>query len=85
LANALWNNDIVVSVVPTDYGIYTATVVVTAVVGENILQFEGAGASDSVGLGVTNVALIQQGDSTNTNILINGNFSQPNEGHSFKY
>jgi len=66
--------------VPTDYDIHNVTVEVTAVVGGNVIQFEGAGASDSVGLGITNVALIQQGDTTNTNVLVNGDFSQPNLG-----
>jgi len=65
--------------VPTDYDIHTATIDVTAIIGANILQFEGTGASDYVGLGITNVALVRQGDSTNTNILINGDFSQPNQ------
>jgi hypothetical protein len=78
LAEVIWNNDIILSIVPTDYDIHTATVDVTAIVGANILQFEGAGASDSVGLDFTNVALIQQGDLTNTNVLVNGDFSQPN-------
>jgi hypothetical protein len=80
LAEVIWNNDIILSIVPTDYDIHTATVDVTAIVGANILQFEGAGASDSVGLDFTNVALIQQGDVTNTNIVVNGDFSQPNQG-----
>ena len=31
-----------------------------------------------MGLDFTNVALIQQGDLTNTNVLVNGDFSQPN-------
>jgi len=80
LATVIWNNDVIFSVVPTDYGIHTAIITVTAVVGENILQFEGAGVSDTVGLGITNVALVRQGDSTNTNIVVNGDFSQPQVG-----
>ena len=83
MADVIWNDVIILSVVPTDYDIHTATITVTAVVGKNILQFEGAGVSDSVGLGITNVALVRQGDSINTNILVNGDFSQPSQGKSF--
>jgi hypothetical protein len=84
LANVIWNNDIILSIVPTDYDLHTATVDVTVIVGANILQFEGAGASDGLGFDFTNVALVRQGDSTNTNILVNGDFSSPNVGNSWE-
>jgi hypothetical protein len=82
LANVLWNDDIVLSVTPSDYNVHTATVVVTAVVGQNFLQFEGAGASDNYGLGITDMTLIKVGDSTNTNVLVNGDFMQPYLGYA---
>jgi len=56
---------------------------VTAIVGENQLQFAGAGTSDTYGFGFTNVKLIRQGDSTNTNIVINGDFANPEFTHTF--
>jgi hypothetical protein len=80
LGDVIWNNVIVFSVVPTDYNMHSVSVDVTAVVGENSLQFEGAGRIDSFGLTITNVALIELGDLTNSNVLINGDFSLPNLG-----
>jgi len=42
---------------------------------ENVLQFDGAGISDSYGITVSNVKLYTATDSTN--LITNGDFSQP--------
>ena len=60
-ANVLWNDVIVYSIVPTDYDVHTYTINLTAIVGQNSLQFEGAGVSDSYGLGIDNVRLVRVG------------------------
>jgi hypothetical protein len=72
----LWNNVILFSVVPADYVWHTLTLTVTAVKGQNSLQFVGAGISDSYGLLIDNVQLVRQ--YTTINIVINGDFSSPN-------
>lgn len=77
LANALWNNVILLSIVPADYNVNTVSVDVTAVEGANLLQFEGAGPSDTFGFDFTNVQLIKKGDPTNTNLVMDGDFSAP--------
>jgi len=74
LGDVIWNNNVAFSVVPTDYKVHTATVVVTAVVGQNVLQFEGAGLLSGYGLTISNVALVKVGDLTKTSVLVNGNF-----------
>lgn len=81
LANVLWNDQIIVSIVPSNYNVQTFTVQVQAKAGENRLQIEGAGVSDSYGLTVDNVKLIRVG--TTQNIVVNGGFEQPNVGHSW--
>jgi hypothetical protein len=50
--------------------------VVTAAVGKNTLQFVGAGTSDSYGLLIDDVSLVRAG--TTQNIVVNGNFENPN-------
>jgi len=49
-------------------------------VGENLLAFEGAGYQDTYSLDFTNVELIRQGDNTNTNLVVNGDFQQGPDG-----
>jgi hypothetical protein len=71
----LWNNNIVSTVVPTDYGLHTVLLPLTINVGANVLAFAGAGKSDGLGSDLTNVVLIQQG--TSNNLVVNGDFSQP--------
>jgi len=77
LADVLWNDVIILSIVPTDYFLHIVSTNVIAVVGANTLQFEGAGISDSYGLEFTNVKLRRIDDVNHTNLIINGNFSQP--------
>jgi hypothetical protein len=71
------------SIVPVDHNIHNVTLTVTAAVGNNTLQFEGAGISDGYGLNIDNVALIRSGDASQTNIVINGGFEQPNVAGSW--
>lgn len=78
LANVLWNNKIIQSIVPVDNSLHTFSLQLTAVAGANTLQIEGAGISDSYGLIIDNVKLIRQGDTAN--IVVNGDFQQPNVG-----
>jgi len=77
LGDIVWNNIVVYSVVPTDYLVHTVSITVTAQVGKNLLQIEGAGISDSYGLTVDNVALIRAG--TSVSIVVNGGFESPNQ------
>lgn len=74
-ANVLWNNVIIASIVPTDYDIHLFKINVTVAGGQNSLQIEGAGISDSYGLTIDNVQLIRFG--TATDIVINGDFEVP--------
>ena len=81
LADVLWNNKVVFSIVPGNHSFQPLSVVVYAQAGQNSLQIEGAGKSDSYGLIVDNVKLIRQG--TTSNIVVNGGFEQPNVGFSW--
>jgi hypothetical protein len=72
----LWNNNIISSIFPFDYLLRTATVLVTANPGQNVLSFVASGKSDSYGSDIANIQLIRQG--TTNNIVVNGNFSIPN-------
>ena len=67
-----WNNDLIATLAPNDYNVHTFTADVTVVVGTNTLSIQGAGTSDSYGLGIDNVQLVRVG--TNNNIVINGGF-----------
>jgi hypothetical protein len=71
----LWNNNIVSTVVPTDYNLHTVVLPLTLNVGANVLAFAGAGKSDGYGSDLTSVSLIQQG--LPSNLIVNGDFSQP--------
>ena len=73
--NILWNNAIIASIVPSDYSIHIFKVNVSAVVGQNSLQIEGAGISDSYGLTIDNVQLVRVGSAQN--IVVNGDFQTP--------
>lgn len=60
---------------PSDYSIHIFKVNVTAVIGQNSLQIEGAGISDSYGLTIDNVQLVRVGSAQN--IVVNGDFQTP--------
>jgi hypothetical protein len=75
IIEVLWNNNIVSTVVPTDYSIHTVFLPLTLNVGTNVLAFAGAGKSDGYGSDLSSVALVQQGSTAN--LLVNGDFSQP--------
>lgn len=77
LANVIFNDVVILSIVPTDYSIQTVTLFVIVVAGRNKLQFEGAGISDSYGLGIDNVRFVRAG--TTVNIAVNGDFELPNQ------
>lgn len=73
----VWNDVIILSVNPSDYAIHTENLVVYVQQGQNKLQFEGAGQSNSYGLTIDNVILKRDG--TLVNIVVNGGFEQPNQ------
>jgi len=73
--NVLWNNIVIGSLVATTTGINHATFQVVLSSGDNLLQFDGAGASDGFGVSIDNVKLTSIYN--NTNLIVNGNFQQP--------
>jgi hypothetical protein len=78
LGTVVFNNAIVFTIIPSaDYSWNTTSVQVTVQPGSNSLQFVGAGISDSYGLLIDNIKLVRQG--TTANIVVNGDFSSPNE------
>ena len=78
----LWNGGLLEEIKPCDYNKNTYTAVVKGKVGENKLTIGGTGDSDSYGLVIDDVELKKVG--TNINIVVNGNFEQPDVGHSWK-
>jgi ABC-type transporter MlaC component len=58
------------------------TLSVTANIGSNVLSFAASGKSDGLGSDIGNVQLIRQG--TTNNIVINGDFSIPNQNGKWK-
>lgn len=76
LGEVVWNNVIILTIAPSNYLINTASLVVTASVGKNTLQFVGAGTSDSYGLLIDDVSLVRS--ATTLNIVVNGGFESPN-------
>jgi len=76
-ADILWNDVIIASIVPADYNIHTFKVNLTVVAGQNKLQIEGAGISDSYGLTIDNVQLVRVGSVQN--IVVNGDFELPQQ------
>ena len=59
--NIIWNNVIVASIAPSHRRPERKTITVVVKPGENRLQFEGAGISDSYGLIIDNVKLKRKG------------------------
>jgi len=51
--------------------------------GDNLLQFDGTGLDDSYGITIDNVKLISAYNGTN--LIVNGDFSNPNVGTGFTY
>jgi hypothetical protein len=76
LANILWNNVIIDSLVPSisTSAINHASYNVTLHPDNNILQFDGTSYSDTYGVSITNVQLYSIYN--NTNLIINGQFTQ---------
>ncbi|MCB0368719.1 MAG: hypothetical protein KDD45_04545 [Bdellovibrionales bacterium] len=70
--NIVWNNEIILSIVPSDYAVHLVSIEVLVIAGDNSLQIEGTGLSNSYGLTVDNVKLVREG--TLTNIVVNGGF-----------
>lgn len=75
LMNVFWNDNLVTSIVPSNYNVVSLSFPLTAAVGLNRLQFEGAGVSDGQGITIDNVKLIQSG--SKSNLLVNGDFEDP--------
>ena len=57
--NVIWNDVILWTIIPTDYEVYTKTLIVRVDGGENRLQFEGAGSSNKFGITIDNVKLVR--------------------------
>jgi len=51
----VWNDDIIISLQPSDYTIRSSSLEVVAKPGKNTLKFVGAGISDNYGLSLDNV------------------------------
>jgi len=79
--NVIWNDVILTTIIPNDYQVHTYNLIVKVDGGENKLQFEGAGSSNSFGITIDNVKLVRK--NTNTNIVINGKFESPDVGYSW--
>lgn len=79
----VWNNVILSVLAPSDYSIKTISIPVTAVAGENVLQFVGAGLSNGFGLAIDNVKLVREG--CGKNIVVNGDFEKPDTIHGWRY
>jgi hypothetical protein len=73
--NVLWNNFVLASLFPTNNSVQHASFQVTLNLGDNILQFDGSGLSDSYGISIANVQLYSVYNSTN--LVKNGNFANP--------
>lgn len=76
-----WNNQPVISLVCGDYGqIYSKTVIVYPVSGSNQLLISGINSTSNKGITVDNVTLIPQFGTFSQNLVINGEFENPNIG-----
>jgi len=71
----LFNDQIILSINPTNYAVKTENLIVFVQQGQNKLQFEGAGVSDSFGLTIDNVRFVRDG--TVLNLAVNGGFEAP--------
>ena len=80
-ALVIWNDVIVATIIPNDYAVHTYSVDVFVKGGENKLQIEGAGKSNSYGITIDNVRLVRY--NTATNIVVNGDFEAPDVGYSW--
>ena len=76
MGKILWNGREIYKVEPEDHKVHSVHLVVSSKHGENSLQVQGAGKSDSYGLTLDNFELIQEG--TTENICVNGGFEKPN-------
>ena len=72
-ANILWNDFVVASIVSSDFEVHHFSKKVQLKAGNNVLEFDGAGLSDSFGLEITNVKLASVYNKTN--LIFNGDFS----------
>jgi hypothetical protein len=72
----VWDNAIIRTIEPLDYQVGTSVISLTITPGTKVLSFIGTGPSDSFGITVSSVSLIQKG--TTNNLVVNGDLSQPN-------
>jgi hypothetical protein len=83
-ANILWNNVVIGSLqYGGSTGINHATFTVTLNSGDNVLQFDGTGKSDSYGVSIDHVKLTSAYNSTN--LIVNGDFNTPYVGTGWTY
>ena len=76
--NVLWNNVLVGTLAPSDYSVHHFSTKVILHLGENSLDFDGTGPSDTFGLEIANVKLTS--GSNSNNLIVNGNFANSNLG-----
>lgn len=84
-ANVLWNNVVIDSLQYNGYNgaVNKASYLVTLQSGDNFLQFDGTSTDDSYGVTIDNVKLFSAYNSSN--LVVNGDFSNPNVGSEFQY
>lgn len=75
-----WNNQKVKTINTHDYNIHHVVIPVKGRVGVNTLRFSGEGRSDGLGTTYTNVRLLNG----SRDLIINGNFNQPNVGRGWR-
>ena len=68
----MWNGQVIYSINPCDHAVHNYKVWVYVKTGQNKLQFQGAGQSDSYGLTIDNVKVVRYGNYEN--IAVNGGF-----------
>ena len=78
-ANVLWNNVVIATLTPQNYGVHHAVYYVQLKAGENFLQFDGSGPSDKHGLNIDNVKLTSKYNNY-YNLIHNAGFENPNLG-----
>jgi hypothetical protein len=82
-ASVVWNGQVISSISASDYSVHNETIQVWLRPGNNILNFDGAGASDSYGITIDNVELASY--FWTANLVLNGQFENPSTGNSWTF
>lgn len=84
-ANVVWNNVVIGTISPNNYGVKHAVFYVQLRAGHNYLSFDASGSSNSFGLSIDNVKLSSKYNHY-YNLIKNGGFEHPDlGGQNFKY